>query len=130
MSTVSLLPAGEPAVGTGRYAVLLRVQDQALDATLVEAASAHAVLGWPEVDTEINELRRLFRTARTSQGYAAVGLLCVRITEVLSRKVYDHTKLTPPGEPEPQVAYTKERLDRYVADRLHGSANEQLRRYA
>ena len=112
------------------YAVLLRLQDQALDATLVEAASARSALGWPEVDTEITELRRLFRAAQSPQDYAAVGLVCVRITEALSRKVYDHAEFSPPEEPEPNVSDTKKRLDRYIAARVPGSDNERLRRYA
>lgn len=112
------------------YATLLHLQDQALDATLIEAVSARAVLGWPDVDTEISELRRLFRRATSPQDYAAVGLVCVRVTEAVGRQVYDHATLTPAGEPEPKLADTKTRLDRYVAARLPGSGNERLRRYA
>jgi hypothetical protein len=112
------------------YATLLRLQDQALDASLVEAVSAKAVLGWPDVDTEISELRRLFRRATSPQDYAAVGLVCVRVTEALSRQVYDHATHTPAGEPEPKVADTKTRLDRYVVSRFPGPDNERLRRYA
>ncbi|MCA1702091.1 MAG: hypothetical protein LC808_01990 [Actinobacteria bacterium] len=111
------------------YAALLRLQDKSLDSTLLEAVSADAALGWPDVDTEISELRRLFRDATTPQDYAAVGLLCVRVTEALSRQVYDHSMLTPAGEPEPKVAETKTRLDRYIVSRLPGSDNERLRGY-
>lgn len=112
------------------YAALMAAQDRALDATLAEAVSPHERLGWPEIDTEIGELRRHFRTARTPQDYRAVGNDCVHVTEALSRKVYDHERHTPDGESEPPVAQTKARLDRYITVRLSGSENAQLRKFA
>jgi len=86
------------------YARLIAAQDQALDATLVEAISPHRTLGWPEVDTEINELRRQFSRATTPQDCAAVGLVAVRVTEALSRKVYVHAVHGAPGEEEPKIS--------------------------
>jgi hypothetical protein len=112
------------------YAAMMAVQDRALDSTLPEAVSAHDRLGWPEVDTEIGELRRHFRTARTPQDYRAVGNDCVHITEALSRKVYDHVHHTPEGEEEPPVAKTKLRLERYVEARLPGRENAEMRKFA
>jgi hypothetical protein len=104
--------------------------DVALDSTLPEAVSAQDRLGWPEVDTEIGELRRHFRTARTPQDYRAAGNDCVHITEALSRKVYDHVHHTPEGEEEPPVAKTKLRLERYVEARLPGRENAEMRKFA
>jgi hypothetical protein len=112
------------------YAKLMAAQDHALESTLVEAVSPRERLGWPEVDTELGELRRHFRTATIPQDYRAVGNDCVHITEALSRKVYDHARHTPPGEAEPPVAKTKLRLDRYVESRLPGSANAGMRKFA
>lgn len=112
------------------YAVLMSEQDRALDATLAEAVSPRERLGWPEVDTEIGELRRHFRTASTPQDYRAVGNDCVHITEALSRKVYDHEKHTPDGDPEPAVTQTKIRFDRYIAASLPGPENAALRKFA
>ncbi len=85
----------------GAYALLMAAQDRALDSTLAEAVSPHERLGWPEVDTEVGELRRHFRTASTPADYRAVGNDCVHLTEGLSRQVYDHTRHTPAGEDEP-----------------------------
>lgn len=108
----------------------MAAQDQALESTLAEAVSPHERLGWPQVDTEIGELRRHFRTARTPQDYRAVGNDCAHLMEALSRKVYDHAKHTPGGEPEPPVTSTKLRLTRYVEARLPGPDNAEMRKFA
>ncbi|WP_158647955.1 hypothetical protein [Nocardioides houyundeii] len=70
---------------------------RALRSSLVEAISLHERLGWREIGTEIGELRRHFRAARTPQDYRAVGIDCVHVTEALSRKVYDHGSHMPDG---------------------------------
>jgi hypothetical protein len=108
----------------------MATQDNALESTLASAVSPHDRLGWPEIDTELGELRRHFRTAITPQDYRAVGNDCVHISEALSRKVYDHAKHTPEGEDEPPVAKTKLRLDRYIESRLPGPDNGAMRKFA
>lgn len=112
------------------YVSLMAAQDRALDSILVEAVSPHDRLGWPTVDTEVGELRRHFRTASTPADYRAVGNDCVHLLEALSRQVYDHTRHTPPGEDEPPVAKTKLRLERFVEERLPGSENAEMRKFA
>lgn len=112
------------------YAKLTEAQDGALDSTLALSVSPHERLGWPEVDTEIGELRRHFRTAVTPQDYRGIGNDCVHLTEALSRKVYDHASHTPDGEAEPPVAKTKLRLERYVEARLPGKDNAEMRAFA
>jgi len=112
------------------YARLMAAQDRVLESTLAQAVSPHDRMGWPDVDTEIGELRRHFRTATTPQDYRAVGNDCVHLVEALSRKVYDHARHTPDGEPEPSVASTKLRLTRYVEARLPGADNVELRKFA
>jgi hypothetical protein len=114
----------------GPYAAMMAAQERALESTLPEAVSVHARLGWPEVDTEVGELRRHFRTAQTPQDYRAVGNDCVHITEALSRKVYDHAAHGPATEPEPPVAKTKLRLERFVEAKLPGSDNAEMRKFA
>ena len=49
------------------YAALMAAQDRALDSVVAEAVSPRERLGWHEVDTEIGELRRHFRTASTAR---------------------------------------------------------------
>jgi len=112
------------------YAALMAAQDRGLDSTLADAVSPYERLGWQEVDTEIGELRRHFRTANTPQDHRAVGNDCVHITEALSRKVYNHASHGPEGEAEPAVQQTKTRLTRYVEARLPGSENAELRKFA
>lgn len=112
------------------YAQLTEAQDGALDSTLALAVSPHERLGWADVDTEVGELRRHFRTAVTPQDYRAIGNDCVHLTEALSRKVYDHSLHTPNGEAEPPVAKTKLRLERYVEARLPGKDNAEMRAFA
>jgi hypothetical protein len=112
------------------YARMMAAHDRALDSTLLEAVSPHERLGWPEIDTEIGELRRHFRTASTPQDYRAVGNDCVHLTEALSREVYDHVAHTPEGEDEPPAANTKVRLTRYIDARLPGRGNAEMRKFA
>lgn len=112
------------------YATMTAALDRAPEVTLVEAASEHERLGWPEVDTEVGELRRHFRAARTSQDYRAVGNDSVHITEAMSREVYVHERHTPAGEEEPPVTKTKLRFDRYIDSQLPGSDNTELRKLA
>ena len=112
------------------YAALMAAQDQALESTLVAPISPRERTGWPAIDTELGELRRHFRGARTPQDYRGVGNDCVHVTEALSRQVYNHREHGPSGEPEPPVAKTKLRLDRYVEARLPGRPNAEMRKFA
>ncbi|WP_157557822.1 hypothetical protein [Intrasporangium oryzae] len=112
------------------YAKLMAAQDRALASTLALPVSPHERLGWHEVDTEIGELRRHFRTASTPQDYRAIGNDCVHLTEALSRQVYDHATHTPAGEEEPPFPKTKIRLERYIEHRLPGPENAQMRAMA
>lgn len=109
---------------------LADLETRALSATLVEPVSAHPRTGWSAVDTEISELRRHFRSARTPQDYRAVGNDCVAVTEALSRQVFDSTVHVRPGEAEPPVANTKQRLDRFIEEALPGAENAALRKLA
>lgn len=112
------------------YAALMAAQDRALESTLTEAVSPHDKLGWPEVDTEIGELRRHFRTAKTPQDYRAVGNDCVHVVEALSHKVYNHSEHGAEGEEEPSVAKTKLRLERFIEAKLPNSDNAEMRKFA
>lgn len=109
---------------------LADLETRALSATLVEPVSAHPRTGWSAVDIEISELRRHFRSARTPQDYRAVGNDCVAVTEALSRQVFDSKVHLRPGETEPPVANTKQRLDRFIEEALPGAENAALRKLA
>lgn len=112
------------------YAALMAAQDRHHDSTLVEPVTPRDRLDWPEVDTEIGELRRHFRTATTPQDYRGVGNDCVHLSEALSRKVYIHAEHGPPGSDEPSPDKTKIRLTSYVEAKLPGADNAELRKFA
>jgi len=59
-----------------------------------------------------------------------VGLDCVAVSEALSSHVYDPARHLRPGEVEPAVANTKQRLDRFVGDAAPGPDNAALRKVA
>jgi len=103
---------------------------RALASTLVEPVDPQARTGWPAVDTEISEIRRHFLNAQTTQDYRNIGLDCVSVTEALSRQVYDSARHLRPGEEEPPVQSTKQRLERFVEDAAPESYNAELRKLA
>lgn len=104
------------------------LEQQSLSAALLAPITAHAGTGWPAVDHEVSELRRQFLIAVTPQDYNAVGLVCIRLTEALSATVYDPARHLRPGETEPPVAKTKQRLERYIEDSAPGPGNSTLRK--
>lgn len=59
-----------------------------------------------------------------------MGNDCVAILEALSATVYDHSKHQRGDDPEPPVASTKVRLERYVEVELAGAENAELRKLA
>ncbi len=109
---------------------LADMEQEELEASLVNPISPHSRTGWSVVDTEISELRRHFNTARTPQDYRAVGLGCVAVTEVLSAQVYDPKRHLREGEEEPPVAKTKQRIERFIEDTAPGADNQRLRTLA
>lgn len=104
------------------------LETRSLGSTLVEPVSPHARTGWPRVDSEISELRRHFRSATTEQDYRNVGNDCVAVTEALSRQVYDHAVHGEPGEEEPPVDKTKNRIGRFVDNAAPGADNAKIRK--
>lgn len=116
------------ALFDGLHDQLADLETRSLSSSLVDPISPHSRTGWGAVDTEISELRRHFQNARTPQDYSAVGNDCVRVTEALSRQVYDVSLHLRPDKQEPPVANTKDRLDRCVEVALPGPDNARLRK--
>lgn len=108
-------------------AELDRQEEAQFRAVNAEAVSPHVKTGWPKVDEELTELRRLFRTATTTQDYRDVGNRSVAVLVALSRTIYDPTVHLRDGETEPPPDKTKQRLGRYVEDSLAGKDNEAIR---
>lgn len=109
---------------------LADLEQEALEAGLVDPISPHARTGWSAVDIEISELRRHFLGARTAQDYRNVGHDCVAVTEALSHTVYDPSRHLRSGETEPPVGNTKDRIERFIEDSAQGPDNATLRRLA
>lgn len=116
------------------FAPLHKVLDEreagSIASTLAEPISSLQVTGWPRVDEEVSELRRHFEVASTRQDFSNIGNDVVAVLEALSATVYVHEKHKRGDEPEPPVASTKDRLDRYVEVQLAGADNAELRKLA
>lgn len=106
------------------------IEQRSLVSSLARPITTHAGTGWAGVDGEITELRRHFQNAKTEQDYRNVGNDCVAVTESLSRHVYDAERNLRPGEAEPPVASTKQRLERFVDDAAPGPSNAAVRKVA
>lgn len=109
------------------HRVITELEEQAFAGELVEPITPHTGTGWSKVDQEVRELRRRFHSAATPQDYRAIGTHCVGVLEALSRIVYDPTEHLKPGESEPPVDRTKQRLGRYIETTLQGKDQENLR---
>ena len=82
------------------------------------------------MDEEIAELRRHFEIATSPQDYRNIGNDCVTVLEAISAVAYDHAIHKRGDEPEPPVASTKDRLDRYVEVSIPGAENAPIRKVA
>jgi len=109
------------------HARLMALADRALASTLADPISPHAVTGWPKVDEELSELRRLFGVARTTQDHRDVGNRCVAVLEALGRVAYNPERHLRAGESVPSPERTKQRLQRVIEDGLPGPTNEDAR---
>jgi hypothetical protein len=106
---------------------LLRMEEARLEDQLATPISPRSATGWPDVDREIQELRRHFRLASTPQDYRGIGTDCVGVLIALGRTVYDPQFHLRPGETVPPPDKTKQRLGRFIEDALPGTANVELR---
>ncbi len=109
---------------------LARLEDQELVSTLGKPVTSHPGTGWSRVDAEINELRRHFGSARSSQDYRNIGNDCVAVLERLGEAVFDPELHLNEGEQVPPVANTKDRLGRFVEHAAAGPANAEIRKLA
>lgn len=103
-------------------------EDTALQSRLEQNASGQFRTSWPRVDEELAELRRHFTAAQSAQDYRNIGNDAVAILERLSEVVYVPERHLRPGETEPLVTQTKQRLTRVVETDLPGSSNAEMRK--
>ncbi|HSX31479.1 MAG TPA: hypothetical protein VLE99_06190 [Candidatus Saccharimonadales bacterium] len=97
---------------------------------LSQPAEPGALAGWPQIQNEIAQLRLKFVAASTEQDYNAIGTVCVRIIEGISRTAYNTTVHLRQGESEPPVNQTDNRIGRVIEVGLAGSANLELKHLA
>jgi hypothetical protein len=84
---------------------------------------------WPEVDAEVEELKRKFGVATSSQDYSGIGQACVRIQEAAIDAAFNPaTHMPSSGEPIPSRAMTKRRVDLILSSNHSGSESELLRK--
>lgn len=107
---------------------LAELEANAAGNELSDAVSPRSRTGWAEVDDEIAELRRHFRTAQSPQDYRNVGNDCVAVLERLSATAYVPDRHLQKGEHEPPVANTKVRLSRVAEVDLVDRSNAELRK--
>lgn len=107
------------------FAELFVREQHSLDA-LARPITSHVVLGWPDVDEAIRELRRRFESASTPTDYKDTGHRCVAVLEALSAVVFDPAHLND-GETELPVDKTKSRIGRYVERTYGGTEHAELR---
>ena len=106
---------------------LEKAEDDQIRSDLAEPVSPHANTGWARVDTEIVGLRQRFRTATAMQDYRDCGNRSVAVLEALSATVFDPAKHWAAGEKPPPVDKTDLRIGAYIAERMGGKENEELR---
>ena len=106
---------------------LEKAEDDQIRSDLVEPVSPHANTGWARVDTEIAGLRQRFLTATAMQDYRDCGNRSVAVLEALSATVFDPAKHWAAGEKPPPVDKTDLRIGAYIAERMGGKENEELR---
>jgi hypothetical protein len=105
-------------------------EDAALRGELAEPVSPAGRTGWPDVDEEIAELRRHFHAASTVQDYRNIGNDVVAVLAALSAAAYDSRRHLNPGETEPPVAQTKNRLMRIIEVDAETDTSAEMARLA
>ena len=82
---------------------------------------------WVKVEEEISVLKRNFSVAETPQDFRNVGNDCVAVLIRIGEIVYTDEVHSAYGGPMPSRDSTKDRLSRFVEQRLSGPSNASLR---
>ncbi len=102
------------------------IEDETLREDLVTPVSPRGRTGWQSVDTEVAELRRHLHNAETPQDYRNIGNDLVAVLEALSATAYDPVRHLYPGEVEPPVDKTKNRLSRVIEHECAAIGSDEL----
>lgn len=107
-----------------------RIQDVIWDTELILPISPRGATGWSKVDSEIEEMRQQFRSARTQQANSSIGNSCNRILQFLSEAAFNPERHLPAGEDLPPIAKTKTRFGMIINRELAGPDQASLRKVA
>ena len=107
-----------------------RIQDVIWDTELILPVSPRGATGWSKVDSEIDEMRQQFRSARTEQAHSSIGNSCNRILLFLSEAAFIPARHLPAGEDLPPAAKTKNRFGMIIDRELAGPDQASLRKVA
>lgn len=102
------------------------LEDETLRDELVTPVSPRGRTGWEKVDIEVDDLRRHFHGAKTPQDYRNIGNDLVAVLEALSAVACDPARHLYPGEVQPSVDKTKNRLGRVVEHELAAVGSDEL----
>lgn len=95
---------------------------------LVHPLNSEALSSWPEIQSEINELRRHVASATSAADLRNIGNDCVSILERLSEFTYSHQIHGLPNADEPAVSKTKIRLTSIIEHEYLSQSKSELKR--
>lgn len=107
-----------------------RIQDVIWDTELILPISPRGATGWSRVDSEIEEMRQQFRSARSEQAHSSIGNCCNRILLFLSEAAFVPDRHLPDGEDLPPIAKTKNRFSMIISRELAGPNQASLLKVA
>lgn len=108
---------------------LFLLEERQFTEVLARPVTTHGSLGWSELDSEIEQVRRRFASAKTEQDYNAVGAGCVRVLETLGDIVYAAEKHSVDQVPLPRDK-TKLRIESFIASTLGESDSVEIKKMA
>jgi len=95
--------------------------------TVATSVSPDEEVGWPAIEGLLDEVAKRFSAATSELDFQAVGLLCVRVLETLSRTLYNPEIHVDAQNPFIPADKSKDRLSRVVQVARPGSGKAELR---
>jgi len=106
------------------------VQSQVQDRTAGTVAVNVQPTGWEKVDRIILDIRKRLAEAKTEVQFQSVGLLCREAFISLGQSVYDPELHPPVDDKTPSETDAKRMLEAYIASKMPGSSDQELRKHA
>jgi hypothetical protein len=103
-------------------------QQQRATHELAQGVGGDEAESWPQIDSQLVRLQRLFREAEDADAYNAVGLQCVKVLTSLGHVVFDADRDLPDGKEEPGRDDAKARIAYFVRRVAPGEQGEEIRK--